>query len=208
MQNHHAAAHNLLRRWRDDRRAAHLLADRRGPCRRPIDRRGSRRARKKGRSGHERPKSREETPKEGYDTMSRARDVAPQKLLVHRSNFKCNFCRAALPKSGARAGWAPSMKKGRSEDERPKSREETPKWANGSLDRPAPPRYRDMSRFAVAINQRGPCGRALLVVCRRLATVIDRGPHLLNMRCATHALMPGTSLVLLGHNFLRAGVIL
>jgi hypothetical protein len=50
------------------------------------------RAKKKGRSGHERPKSREETPKEGYDSASLARDVASQKLRVHCSIFKCNFC--------------------------------------------------------------------------------------------------------------------
>jgi hypothetical protein len=34
----------------------------------------------------------------------------------------------------------PDMKKGRPEIERPKSREETPKWANDDLERPAPPR--------------------------------------------------------------------
>jgi hypothetical protein len=44
------------------------------------------------------------------------------------------------------------MKKGRPEIERPKSREETPKWANGGLERPAPPRYRDMTTFAFTIN--------------------------------------------------------
>ena len=75
-----------------------------------------------------------------------------------------------------------TMKKGRSEDERPKSREETPKWANGSLDRPAPPRYRDMGLFAVAINQ--PRGRrnVLPIICRRLATLIDPRPHAINMQ--------------------------
>ena len=52
-------------------------------------------ARKKGRSCHERPKSREETPKEGYDYPSRARDVAMQNVRVHCTIFKCNFCRAA-----------------------------------------------------------------------------------------------------------------
>jgi hypothetical protein len=51
--------------------------------------------RKKGRPGLERPKSREETPKEGYDITSEARDVASQKLRVRRTIFKCIFCRAA-----------------------------------------------------------------------------------------------------------------
>jgi hypothetical protein len=51
---------------------------------------------KRGRSGHERPKSREETPKEGYDNTSQARDVALHKLRVHCSIFKCNFCRAGI----------------------------------------------------------------------------------------------------------------
>jgi len=44
------------------------------------------------------------------------------------------------------------MKKGRPEIERPKSREETPKWANGDLDRPTPPRYRYMTLFGLTIN--------------------------------------------------------
>jgi len=59
--------------------------------------------RKKGRPGLERPKSREETPKEGYDITSWARHVAPQKLRVRRTIFKCIFCRAASPESKSSA---------------------------------------------------------------------------------------------------------
>jgi hypothetical protein len=51
--------------------------------------------RKMGRPGLERPKSREETPKEGYDITSWAHYVASQKLRVRRTIFKCIFCRAA-----------------------------------------------------------------------------------------------------------------
>jgi hypothetical protein len=51
--------------------------------------------RKMGRPGLERPKSREETPKEGYDKTSWARNVASQKLRVRRTIFNCIFCRAA-----------------------------------------------------------------------------------------------------------------
>ncbi len=55
---------------------------------------------KRGRPGLERPKSREETPKEGYDRTSVARDVALQKLRVRRTIFNCIFCRAAHPGTG------------------------------------------------------------------------------------------------------------
>src|SRR3990167_4957551 len=58
---------------------------------------------KRGRSGLERPKSREETPKEGYDMASRAREVASQNLRVHCTIFKCNSCRAAHTET---KGWA------------------------------------------------------------------------------------------------------
>ena len=101
---------------------------------------GGAQAKKKGRSGHERPKSREETPKEGYDNPSRARDVASQKLRVHRNIFKCKFCRAARMETKTSAekflsanlrGRSPGTKKGRSFAERPKSREETPKVGSG-----------------------------------------------------------------------------
>ena len=70
-----------------------------------------------------------------------------------------------------------TMKKGRSEDERPKSREETPKWANGDLDRPTPPRYRRMSLFGARFNQRQPFSHALAVLCRHSATHIECWPH-------------------------------
>ncbi len=59
---------------------------------------------KRGRSGLERPKSREETPKEGYDRASYARDVAPQNLRVRCTIFKCIFCRAAHPQVKGSAG--------------------------------------------------------------------------------------------------------
>ena len=39
-------------------------------------------ARKKGRSGHERPKSREETPKEGYDKRA-------ELAMSHRKTYWC-----------------------------------------------------------------------------------------------------------------------
>jgi len=77
----HGKFHEPTDWWEADRQMAHIAK--------------SDQARKKGRSGHERPKSREETPKEGYDTTSRARHVALQKLLVRRTIFKCIFCRAA-----------------------------------------------------------------------------------------------------------------
>jgi hypothetical protein len=48
-------------------------------------------AKKKGRSGHERPKSREETPKEGYDNTSWARDVASQNYGCIATFSNANF---------------------------------------------------------------------------------------------------------------------
>jgi hypothetical protein len=41
---------------------------------------------------NERPKSREETPKEGYDKQARLADVAMQKLRMQRTNNNCNYC--------------------------------------------------------------------------------------------------------------------
>ncbi len=42
----------------------------------------------------DRPKSREETPKEGYDRQAELVDVAMQHLRTQRTKFKCEFCRA------------------------------------------------------------------------------------------------------------------
>jgi hypothetical protein len=135
--------------------------------------------------------------------------------MSHRKSYWCaaaisNAFFAELPfqKQGLVRVRRSGMKKGRSEDERPKSREETPKWANGSLDRPAPPRYRDMSLFAVAINQPRSRRSALRVVCRWLATLIDPRPHILNMQGVDKQLMPEMSLVLFGHDFAPSGAIL
>ncbi|WP_157066571.1 hypothetical protein [Hyphomicrobium sulfonivorans] len=55
-------------------------------------------ARKKGRSDHERPKSREETPKEGYD-REQSSSCRIAKLLVRRNKDNCVFCMADPPKS-------------------------------------------------------------------------------------------------------------
>ena len=135
--------------------------------------------------------------------------------MSHRKSYWCaaaisNAFFAELPfqKQGLVRIGRSGMKKGRSEDERPKSREETPKWANGSLDRPAPPRYRDMSLFAVAINQPRSRLSALRVVCRRLATLIETRPHILNMQGVDKQLMPEMSLVLFDHDFAPSGAIL
>jgi hypothetical protein len=135
--------------------------------------------------------------------------------MSHRKSYWCaaaisNAFFAELPfqKQGLVRVRRSGMKKGRSEDERPKSREETPKWANGSLDRPAPPRYRDMSLFAVAINQ--PRGRrsVLPIECRLLAPLIDPRPHVINMQGVDKQLMPEMSLVLFGYDFAPSGAIL
>ena len=40
------------------------------------------------------PKSREETPKEGCNQRAKLAHVAMQKLRVHRTNYKCNFCKS------------------------------------------------------------------------------------------------------------------
>jgi len=95
-----------------------------------------RQAKKKGRPGHERPKSREETPKEGYDNTSQARDVALQKYGCIAAFSNANFAELCLQKRGARRTAAfgadvSRTKKGRSFAERPKSREETPKVGCG-----------------------------------------------------------------------------
>src|ERR1044072_3363507 len=117
--------------------------------------------------------------------------------MSHRKSYWCgaaisNAFFAELPfrKQGLVRFGCLAMKKSRSEDERPKAREETPKWANGSLDRPAPPRYRDMSLFAVAINQPRSQRRVLPIECRLLATLIDPRPHVINMQGVDNQLMP------------------
>jgi hypothetical protein len=85
-----------------------------------------------------RPKSREETPKEGSETSDRSHRSRPIYLYVRRTKYKGLF---ALQKGGAgmavfagahdqrpvRAECGHRQKKGPLEDERPKSREETPK---------------------------------------------------------------------------------
>ena len=85
-----------------------------------------------------RPKSREETPKEGSETSDRSHRSRPFYLYVRRTKYKGVF---ALQKVGAGmavfagahdrradpSGSGYRQKKGPLEDERPKSREETPK---------------------------------------------------------------------------------
>ena len=135
--------------------------------------------------------------------------------MSHRKSYWCaaaisNAFFAELPfqKQGLMQLGRLGMKKGRSEDERPKSREETPKWANGSLDRPAPPRYRDMSLFAAVINQARSRRSVLPIECRRLATLIDLRPHVINMQGVDKQLMPEMSLVLFGRDFAPPDAIL
>ena len=109
--------------------------------------------------------------------------------MSHRKSYWCaaaisNAFFAELPfqKQGLVRIGRSGMKKGRSEDERPKSREETPKWANGDLDRPTPPRYRGMILFDGCINGRQTFEPALDVYCRQLATLIEGEPHSCNKR--------------------------
>jgi len=56
-----------------------------------------------GRPGFGRPKSREETPKEGYDRRSLA-DVALQNLVCAAKELNCDFCKPAI--TGADSGAA------------------------------------------------------------------------------------------------------
>ena len=58
----------------------------------------------KGPFGFERPKSREETPKEGCGRRGELPRAAKSKLRVHRTISKCIFCKAAYASSADRDG--------------------------------------------------------------------------------------------------------
>ena len=90
--------------------------------------------RKKGRPGYGRPKSREETPKEGKRRGERGSAMSHCKNIVGRDQKgKCKKCRAAITAAGIRrptCGAGPMCPSHQKEavraSERPKSREETP----------------------------------------------------------------------------------
>src|SRR5690606_11732158 len=114
-------------------------------------------SKKKGRPVPERPKSREETPKEGCGKRARRSPAAPQYLAVHRTKSNCVFCRAA--KTWARTlscklrrlrvveGPTPEKKEA-ARSERPSLGRKRPRWAAISRDAPQD-HSRSMQIFAI-----------------------------------------------------------
>jgi hypothetical protein len=130
-----------------------------------------------------RPKSREETPKEGNETGKQARQPRPCHVDVRRtkSNSKILQCRSAPALQAAaepnhagdqgRSFCAPAPKRrGRSSGERPKSREETPKVGYGTSAQPHMPLTSDMVVFVLHRNCRSRHCDAIDCVCGRMAT--------------------------------------